>query len=125
MKGGPLLAGVCVTAAAALAVVVGSVTDSRDAPAVNDDAVITFPDGRVDGWANPDVDIGTVAAREHRAQQEPRACGTANSSAPTPAQHVSPEPLTAAANADAVNPFPGSRVDGWANRDVDIGAFAR
>jgi hypothetical protein len=30
---------------------------------------------------------------------------------------------TSAAPASADNPFPGSRVDGWANRDLDIGAF--
>ena len=49
----------------------------------------------------------------------------ANSSAPTPGQHFRPEPLGEATNAKVVNPFSGSILDGWGNRDIDIGAFGQ
>ena len=114
---------VCVTAASALGVFVGSATDSQDAPAANDNPAIG---SRVDGWANRDVDIGTFAVGERRSQQEHRAGDTANSTAPTPGQQVSPEPLGAATNAGVVNPFGiGSILDGWGNQDMDIDAFGQ
>jgi hypothetical protein len=113
---------VCVTVAAVIGMFLWSETDSQVAPAAADAAANPFPGSILDGWGNRDMDIGAFGdhaqVRADRRQQELLAggCHTGN----TPGQQASPEPPRPLPATNAEFGI-GSRVDGWANPDVDIG----
>ena len=122
MKPGRFLAriGAFVTAAAAIAMFVGPTrADAAPDGAANHyvrSAMAQEPGfgigSRVDGWANPDVDIGEI--RLSVAEE----LGSRLDGYDTPDMDLNPSELW-----EAMAFGIGTRLDGWANRDLDIGAF--
>ena len=110
-----------VTAAAAIAMFVGPARADAAADAAANQSVRSsmaqepgFGIGsRVDGWANPDVDIGEI--RFSVADE----LGSRLDGYDTPDMDLSSSSDMWEAMASGI----GDILDGWANRDIDIGTF--
>ena len=100
-----------VTVAAAVGMLIGPAR--ADAADLDGSAMAQQPGSRVDGWANPDVDIGAFAWSSVAEELGSRLDGW-----DTPDMDLNPTDLW-----EAMAFGIGSILDGWGNRDMDIGAF--
>ncbi|MGH9289642.1 MAG: hypothetical protein ACRD0V_15360 [Acidimicrobiales bacterium] len=99
-----------VTAAAAIAMFLGPAR--ADAADPDGSAMAADVGGRVDGWANRDLDIG--AFNWSMAEE----LGSQLDGYDTPDMDLSSSDLW-----EAMASGFGNILDGWANRDIDIGTF--
>jgi hypothetical protein len=107
-----------VTAGAAIGMLLGPArADAAPDSAANQDlrsATAQQPGSGVDGWANPDIDIGAFAWSSVAEELGSRLDGY-----DTPDMDLS----SSSDLWDAMAFSLGSILDGWANRDIDIGTF--
>ena len=105
-----------VTAAAAIGMFLGPArANAAPDSATNQDlwsAIAQQPGSRVDGWANRDTDIGAFDWSSVAEELGSRLDGY-----DAPDMDLNPSDLWEASGV-------GSLLDGWANRDLDIGAFS-